>query len=86
VHALEWIAQLTHCAVVALFRTLPPHEPPFDRILYGARILVVNETAIEDVHGVGRGNEEPWLAPWLGSLSKIDQHAAHGIEATDFFC
>src|SRR5262249_52963284 len=30
VHALEWVAQNSLSAVVALFPELPPNEPPFD--------------------------------------------------------
>jgi hypothetical protein len=48
INALEWIAQITQCAVVALFRALPPHQPPFDRILYGARVLQVREAEVEN--------------------------------------
>ena len=75
VRALEWIAELTRCAVVALFRTLPPHEPPFDRILYGARVLLLDEEDMEN-ETIAVATDKPWLAPWLGSphpLSETEQ-------------
>ena len=39
VHALEWIAAHADAAVVALFPDLPALRPPFDRILYNARMV-----------------------------------------------
>jgi very-short-patch-repair endonuclease len=85
IHALEWTAQLTQCAVVTLFRGLPPHQPPFDRILYGARVLQVNK---EESDGAGESLvtpvEELWLAPWLGSahpLSETEQRLERAIRA-----
>jgi very-short-patch-repair endonuclease len=80
VHALEWIAQLTRCAVVALFRALPPHEPPFDRILYGAHVLVLPED--QQPARVAVPIDEPWLAPWLGSphpLSETEQRLERAL-------
>ncbi len=41
-HALEWIAQHSRAAVVALFTGLPPLDSPFDRILYGARTVIAD--------------------------------------------
>lgn len=84
VHALEWIAQSAHCAVVALFHTLPPHEPPFDRILYGARTLMVDEEDIGDAGEVMAGADGVWLAPWLGSphpLSETEQRLEKALRA-----
>jgi len=84
VHALEWIAQLTGCAVVTLFRALPPHEPPFDRILYGARVLVREEQHDQETEPVTISAEEPWLAPWLGSphpLSETEQRLERALRA-----
>jgi very-short-patch-repair endonuclease len=85
IHALEWIAQLAHCAVVTLFRTPPPYQPPFDRILYGARVLQVRE---EEVGGVREwpptSAEAAWLAPWLGSphpLSETEQRLEKALRA-----
>lgn len=76
VHVLEWVAQLTQCAVIALFSEMPPHRPPFDRILYGARVLVVDEATTDAPVGSSVPADDVWLAPWLGSphpLSEIEQ-------------
>jgi very-short-patch-repair endonuclease len=84
VHALEWVAQLTQCAVVALFRTIPAHEPPFDRILYGARVLTVNEREVGGDGGFAAADEGVWLAPWLGSphpLSETEQRLEKALRA-----
>ncbi|MGQ0686008.1 endonuclease domain-containing protein [Bradyrhizobium sp.] len=84
VHALEWVAQLTQCAVVALFRDLPPHQPPFDRILYGARIVVLDEKAGGEPPEVPASAEAVWLAPWLGSphpLSETEQRLEKALRA-----
>jgi very-short-patch-repair endonuclease len=79
VHALEWIAQHSHAAVVTLFAELPPNEPPFDRILFGARRVTTQ------VHPEPRAGElattraeeaGPWIAPWRGRphpLSDVEQ-------------
>src|SRR5262249_42502624 len=37
VHAFEWLAANANVAIAVLCRELPPHEPPFDRLMYGAR-------------------------------------------------
>jgi hypothetical protein len=83
VHALEWIAGHAHCAVIALFPALPPHEPPFDRILYGARVVAeADQERVADVAQVRTG--EIWLAPWLGSphpLSETEQRLAKALRA-----
>lgn len=84
VHALEWTAKNSHCAVVALFDELPPNEPPFDRILFEARRLcfadapVVPNKVVEDKH------ENAWLAPWRGRphpLSDIEKRLANALSA-----
>ena len=41
VHALEWIARNVPVAVVAMFPQLPANEPPWDRLLYFARQIVM---------------------------------------------
>jgi very-short-patch-repair endonuclease len=78
VHALEWIAQHSQSAVVALFPELPRNEPPFDHIIYGARQVIPAVSAIEpDVPGAL--GHEPWIAPWRGQphpLSEIEQRLA----------
>jgi very-short-patch-repair endonuclease len=37
VHAFEWLAANGNVAIAVLCRELPPPEPPFDRLTYGAR-------------------------------------------------
>jgi hypothetical protein len=41
VRALEWIAQNAPVAVVAIFPQLPANDPPWDRLLYFARQIVL---------------------------------------------
>jgi very-short-patch-repair endonuclease len=81
VNVLEWIAQHSRTAVVALFPELPPNEPPFDRILYGARRVDLEmSSANPDATGV---RNEPWIAPWLGlphPLSEVEQRLAKALQ------
>lgn len=79
VRALECIAKT--CGVVALIDELPVNAPPFDRILYGARV-VSPEMAL--------GPTEPppfvelWIAPWRGMphpLSDVEKRLAKAIAA-----
>jgi very-short-patch-repair endonuclease len=83
VHALEWIAGHARCAVIALFPVLPPHEPPFDRILFGARVVTeADQDRIADV--APERTAEIWLAPWLGSphpLSETEQRLEKALRA-----
>ena len=84
IYALEWIAQLTQCAVVTLFRTLPPHQPPFDRILYGAHVLQPWEEVADPGESPAAPAEGIWLAPWLGSphpLSETEQRLEKALRA-----
>jgi very-short-patch-repair endonuclease len=85
IHALEWIAQTTRCAVVILFRVLPPYQPPFDRILYGARVLQVRDAKLECGGGAPPAPADGvWLAPWLGSphpLSDTEQRLEKALRA-----
>jgi hypothetical protein len=83
VRVLEWIAHAGRGAVIALFRDLPASEPPFDRILFGAR-QVIAETgeSLLDADTVGDDEQEPWIAPWRGSphpLSEIEKRLAQAI-------
>jgi very-short-patch-repair endonuclease len=85
VRALEWIAQVSQGAVIALFPDLPPSEPPFDRILYGSR-QVVPETAAIQLNSSEplEHDHEPWIAPWRGlphPLSEIEKRLAQVIGA-----
>jgi len=87
VHALEWIAQHLHGAVVALFPELPPNEPPFDRILYDARRVMGAgdaEPGIIEPDATGPADAGPWIAPWRGlphPLSEIEQRLAKALGA-----
>jgi very-short-patch-repair endonuclease len=82
VNALEWIAQHSRTAVVALFPELPPNESPFDRILYGARRV---DLEMSPANPVATGvRNEPWIAPWLGlphPLSEVEQRLAKALQA-----
>jgi len=81
-HALEWIAQHSRAAVVALFEGLPPHESPFDRILYGARRVIVAAdlgSVVFEPEACESVGPESWLAPWRGAphpLSEIEKRLA----------
>jgi very-short-patch-repair endonuclease len=89
VHALEWLARHSRGAVIALFAQLPPHEPPFDRILYGAR-RVASKVAADPSASGGDATAAPgagagyWLAPWRGlphPLSDTEQRLAKALGA-----
>ncbi|MGQ0446127.1 MAG: endonuclease domain-containing protein [Beijerinckiaceae bacterium] len=81
-HALEWIAQHSRAAVVALFAKVPPLDSPFDRILYGARTAIADAGSglpRPEPEGRDRIGSEIWLAPWRGAphpLSEIEQRLA----------
>jgi len=87
VHALEWIAMHSHAAVVALFPQLPANDPPFDRILHGAR-HVIAETG-SGLHGLKDQetlDSETWLLPWRGTphpLSEIEKRLAAMLGVDD---
>ena len=85
VRALEWIADASQGAVVALFEHLPPGEPPFDRILYNARQVIPEMLALlPDVLESPASDLEPWIAPWRGlphPLSEIEKRLAQVISA-----
>jgi very-short-patch-repair endonuclease len=93
VHALEWIAQHSNGAVIALFTGLPTNVPPFDRILYRAHLMAAElgaETARDQMRPPER---EPWIAPWRGlphPLSQSEQRLAKALaadrELASLFC
>jgi very-short-patch-repair endonuclease len=95
-HALEWVAQHSHAAVVALFAELPALDSPFDRILYGARRVIAEaETgpAASEAEAGECHTRETWLVPWRGSphpLSEIEQRLAamlsNDAELAGLFC
>jgi very-short-patch-repair endonuclease len=47
VHALEWLAANGNVAIAVLCRELPSPDPPFDRLLYGARAVRPDDREIE---------------------------------------
>jgi hypothetical protein len=87
VHALEWIASHSNGAVVALFAQLPPNEPPFDRILYGARHVMAQvgaQPGTIEPDAIGAVLGETWIAPWRGlphPLSDVEQRLAKALAA-----
>jgi very-short-patch-repair endonuclease len=87
VHALEWIAQHSHGGVVALFPELPPNEPPFDRILHGARRVMAAvgwEPGMIELDATESADSGSWIAPWRGlphPLSEIEQRLAKALGA-----
>jgi very-short-patch-repair endonuclease len=95
-HALEWVAQHSHAAVVVLFAELPPLDSPFDRILYGARRVIADAdpvTAVSVLEARESVGSETWLAPWRGAphpLSEIEQRLAAMLtddtELAGLFC
>jgi very-short-patch-repair endonuclease len=82
VHALEWIAQHSGAAVVAVFPELPALTSPFDRILCGARRVIAEADAglaVSEPEGNETVGPETWLVPWRGlphPLSEIEQRLA----------
>jgi very-short-patch-repair endonuclease len=87
VRALEWIAQNSPSAVIALFSDLPDHVPPFDRILYGARQVVTGTASPAPVSQPTRPDAQTvWLSPWRGSphpWSETEQRLARRLAADD---
>jgi very-short-patch-repair endonuclease len=57
VHAFEWLARNANVAIAVLRRELPPREPPFDRLLYGARS--VRSDILLPPHVENAGREAP---------------------------
>ncbi len=84
VRALEWMAQVAHVSVAALFAELPPTEPPFEHLLYGARDVMPDAVPAFADSNLPVINGEPWIAPWRGRphpLSEIERRLAQAIVA-----
>jgi very-short-patch-repair endonuclease len=78
VRGLEWVAEHIEGAVVALFAELPPNTPPFDRILYDARVARIPSPPPEPIEPTS------WLVPWRGlphPMSEIEQRLAAALGA-----
>jgi very-short-patch-repair endonuclease len=79
VHALEWLSHHSQVSIVALFAEQPLRQPPFDRLLYGLRVIT-GEDIVEPVPiAQRRGHEHPWLAPIRGMphpLSETEKRLA----------
>jgi very-short-patch-repair endonuclease len=81
-HSLEWIAQRSGAAIVAVFPAIPSFESSFERILYGARQVIPDATpriSIAEMDNPASAGSEIWLAPWRGTphpLSEIEQRLA----------
>jgi very-short-patch-repair endonuclease len=83
-HALEWIAQQSQSAVVALFDRLPPLDSPLDRILYGARCVIADRDPGALLREAEARGTETWLAPWRGAphpMSEVEQRLAELLRA-----
>jgi very-short-patch-repair endonuclease len=71
--------------VVALFPQLPPNEPPFDRLLYGARCVMAEDGAecgTLEADATRSVDARTWIAPWRGlphPLSDIEQRLAKAL-------
>lgn len=87
VRALEWAAQASCIPIVALFQELPPSTPPFDRLLYGAQVVAVddeNAIPLDNDPATTALDSEPWLAPVRGMphpMSDIEQRLARMLDA-----
>jgi very-short-patch-repair endonuclease len=82
VRALEWVAQQSRAAVIALFAALPPLDSSFERILYNARRVIAEagpKSPTPDMEIRDSSEPDIWLAPWRGAphpLSEIEQRLA----------
>ncbi len=82
VHALEWISQNAHAAVVALFARLPDNIPPFDRILHGAVCITTDPERFDLEPAEEPDKGRPWLVPVRGiphPLSETEQRLAKAL-------
>jgi very-short-patch-repair endonuclease len=67
IHALEWIARSGPCLVIMLFKELPPNEPPFERVLFGASDASRREHIEEGAAAGGPFRITPlWVGPIRG--------------------
>jgi hypothetical protein len=95
VHAFEWLATKGNVAIAVLCRKLPPREPPFDRLIYGAQSVrpeILSPTQVETASEVA-GSESldvPSVSLLLPPVhgrphpqSAIEQRLSKMIEADD---
>jgi very-short-patch-repair endonuclease len=95
-YALEWIAQQSHAAVIALFKELPTLDTPFDRIRYGAHHVIADTGPDVPLPEAATGecvDSETWLAPWRGAphpLSELERRLSKMLqedaELAPLFC
>ena len=81
VHALEWMTRNAHIAVAVLFERLPEGKPIYDRILYGAQWIALEESAPSS-ESARDLTASTWLAPVQGMphpLSATEQKLAKAI-------
>jgi very-short-patch-repair endonuclease len=81
VHALEWITRNAHLAVVVLFDSFPHNDPTYDRILYGARCIELENDSAQSAP-IGDVSVPTWLAPIQGMphpLSETERRLAKAI-------
>jgi very-short-patch-repair endonuclease len=89
VHALEWLAANGNVAIVILCDELPSREPPFDRLLYGARAIVPDVFLPTHVDGAQAGDASlvalvlPAVHGRPHPQSPIEQRLSRMIEADD---
>ena len=81
VHALEWMTQNAHLAVVVLLERLPEGQSPYDRILHGV-LSIELETSLDLTIPSQDIAASAWLAPIQGMphpLSETEQRLAKAI-------
>ncbi len=75
VHALEWLAANGNVAIAALCRELPVRAPPFDRLLYGARVVIPDSllsTHVDNTEDESPGGEAREASPLALLLPPVD--------------
>jgi hypothetical protein len=75
VHALEWLAANGNVAIAALCRELPVRNPPFERLLYGARAVIPDgllSTHVDNSEDELPGGEPREASPLALLLPPVD--------------
>lgn len=82
VNALEWVARVGNCAVVALVEQFPTDAPPYDRIRYGACTICGSDGPSKEAPEVGL--KPLWVGPVRGRphpLSTEEKRLAEALAA-----